>query len=223
MINILMSRSGALVDSYATEQIKEILKPNMKALVVGFSFFGTLSEEEYFNMYDKNSEYYLKIKENFSFYGINEVNWIYYYKQTKEEMVELINNADILYFPGGAPDLMMERIIEKKILEELKGFNKIVIGSSAGAMIQLGHYHISPDNEYFKFSEHEGLKYINDFFIEVHYNRRKKQKKSMRKMRKKYLKDIYIIPDDGMIIVNNTNIKTLNTAKKLYNSKGIIK
>lgn len=223
MINILMSRSSALNQAWAYDELKQILKPKMKVVVLGFSFFNELTEEEYFSIYDKGTEYYEKIANNFLDYGIRDTNWIYYYKTDHDEMVERINNADILYFPGGAPDLMMKRIIEKNILEELKAFKGIVIGSSAGAMIQLNKYHISPDNEYFKFEEKTGLGYIDEFFIEVHYRRRKKQKSSMRKMRKKYLKPIYTIPDDGMVIVNNGNIKTLNKAKKMYNKKGIIK
>jgi len=223
MINVLMSRSGALIEDYAFKHLKDVLKPNMNVLVIGFSFFGILDEKSYFDMYDSNSEYYLKIQNNFKFYGIDNVNWLYYYNQSKEEMINLIKNADVIYFPGGAPDLMMERIIEKDILKPLKEFNKIVIGSSAGAMIQLKHYHISPDQEYFKFSEHEGLGYIDDFFIEVHYAKRKKQKKAMRRMRKTYLKEVYTIPDDGMLIVNNNEIKVLNSARKFYNRRGINK
>src|SRR5690625_1183616 len=279
MINVLMSRSGALIEDYAFKHLKDVLKPNMNVLVIGFSFFGILDEKSYFDMYDSNSEYYLKIQNNFKFYGIDNVNWLYYYNQSKEQMINLIKNADVIYFPGGAPDLMMERIIEKDILKPLKEFNKIVIGSSAGAMIQLKHYHISPDQEYFKysehkglgyiediyieihyykkkkqqkfnilligtyekkmiklkyynistdkdyfkFSEHEGLGYIDDFFIEVHYAKRKKQKKAMRRMRKTYLKEVYTIPDDGMLIVNNNEIKVLNSARKFYNRRGINK
>src|SRR5690554_7694124 len=223
MINILMSRSSALNQAWAYDELKQILKPKMKVVVLGFSFFNELTEEEYFSIYDKGTEYYEKIANNFLDYKISDINWIYYYKTDHDEMVEHINNADILYFPGGAPDLMMKRIIEKNILEALKAFKGIVIGSSAGAMIQLEKYHISKDNEYFKFSEHEGLGYINNFFIEVHFRRRKKQKSSMRKMRKKYLKPIYTIPDDGMVIVKDSKIITLNSARKYYNPKGVNK
>lgn len=223
MTNILMSRSGALNSSWAINETSKIIKKGMKVAVVGFSFFHSLSKEEYQAVYNANSEYNLKIDEMFLSFGVTDVNWIYYYDMSKAEMVKLIKEADILYFPGGAPDLMYERIVEKDILEELKSFNKIVIGSSAGAMIQLGHFHISPDNEYFKFSEHQGLGYLNDFFIEVHYARRKKQKSSMRKMRKNYLKPIYTICDNGMIIVKSDIIITLNEAKMYYNRKGIVK
>lgn|SRR5690554_1805363 len=223
MINILMSRSSALVEDWSRDELNKILKPNMKAIVLGFSFFGNLNEENYFTMYGKDSEYFTKINDNFSEYNISDVNWIYYYQTNKDEAINLINNADILYLPGGAPDLMFERIKEKELLDALKAFKGIVIGSSAGAMIQLEKYHISPDNEYFKFSEHEGLGYIKDFYIEVHFRRRNKQKSSMRKMRRKYLKPIYTIPDDGMVIIKDNEIKTLKTAKKYYNYKGINK
>ena len=223
MINILMSRSEALVSNYAKDYIKDILKPDMKVIIVFFSYFNNLDEETYFEYYGLESEYLTKIKDNFSEYNITSIEPIYYYNQSREEQLKLINNADVIYFPGGAPDLMMERIKEKELLDAFNNFNKIIIGSSAGAMIQLKNYHISKDNEYFKFKEYEGLNYIDEFFIEVHFERRRPQKSSMRKMHKKYLKPVYIIPDDGMLVVNNKEVISLGSAKKYYNKKGINK
>ena len=49
---------------------------------------------------------------------------------------------------GGAPDLMMKRIKEKKLKKLIKNYKGIMIGYSAGAMIQLDSYHISPDEDY---------------------------------------------------------------------------
>lgn len=221
-INILMSRSSALTAPYAEVVLKDILKKEMNVVVLGFSFFGDLSKEQYFKYYGKDSEYALKIANSFKVYNISNINWLYYFDMSHEESLKLIKNADILYLPGGAPDLMYERIVNKGLLEILSNFNKIIIGSSAGAMIQLSKYHISPDNEYKKFSLNNGLSYLNNFFIEVHYNRRKKQKSSMRKVRRTFKKPIYTIPDDGLLIIKNkSEIITLNTAKKMYNSKGI--
>ena len=117
-------------------------------------------------------------------YGIKEeqVNWIYY-KQTKyTDALKLIENADIIYFPGGAPDLMMQRIKDENLLTPLKQFKGIVMGSSAGAMIQFDTYHISKDQDYFKYSLHTGLGYLDNFMIEVHYRRRKQQKKRYAKI-----------------------------------------
>ncbi|MDY0276945.1 MAG: Type 1 glutamine amidotransferase-like domain-containing protein [Acholeplasma sp.] len=218
MINILMSRSSALTKEWAFDHLKNILKSDMKVVVLGFSFFGDLTEKRYFEEYGENSEYQEKIKAIFSLYKISNIDWIYYYKMSHSDMIKLIRSADILYYPGGAPDLMMKRIVEKNIFNELKSFDKIIIGSSAGAMIQLKNYHISPDNEYFKYSENEGLEYVDDLFIEVHFRRRRKQKSSMRKINRKYKMPIYVIPDDGMLIVNNKVVTTLNAASLYYNN-----
>lgn len=223
MINILMSRSSALNASWASGTLSNYLKPNMKVAVIGYSFFGNLSEENYFDYYGENSEYQQKINDNFKEYGIKDVKWVYYYNQSLEEMTKIIKDSNILYFPGGAPDLMFDRINEKGLVDVLKAHEGIVIGSSAGAMIQLEKYHISPDNEYFKFSLHEGLGYLKDFFIEVHYRRRVKQKSSLRKMRRLFGKDIYTISDDGILVVDNNKFICLNEAKHFSNKKGIVK
>lgn len=223
MINILMSRSSALTSAFAKAKLKTLLKPTMSVVIIGFSFFGKLDEEEYGLEYGLNSEYDQKLKLNFSEYGIEDVKWVYYYGQTLDEQIKLIENADILYFPGGAPDLMFQRIKDKGLIDVLKTFEKIVIGSSAGAMIQLKNYHISKDNEYFNYSMNEGLGYIDDFFVEVHFRRRNKQKSSMRRVRKTYQKPIYTIPDDGMLVVEDKTVTTLGSAKLYYTKKGINK
>lgn len=223
MINILMSRSGALVSDYAIDYTKKYFKENMKVVIIGYSHFGNLSKEKYDEYYGVNSEYQEKMRAIFKVFNITDVTWVSYFDNDISKIKELIKSADILYYPGGAPDLMMDRIIEKGLLEDLKAFDKIVVGSSAGAMVQLNIYHISPDYDYHKFSENMGLGYIDNFFIEVHYRRRTKQKSSMRLIRRKYKKPIYIIPDDGMLIVDNGSVISLNSAKKLYNEKGLVK
>lgn len=218
-----MSRSQALTAPWAIEETRKIFKKDMKVVIIGFSFFSPLSEEKYEEYYGVNSEYNLRMKSLFLEFGITNVEWINYYTMDYNKTIELIKNADVLYYPGGAPDLMYERIIEKDLLDILSIFNKIVVGSSAGAMIQLGDYHISPDYDYKNFSMNKGLGYINEFFIEVHYAKRKKQKKGMRKVRKTFQKPVYILPDNGMIIVNDGIVKTLNEARLYFDKKGIIK
>lgn len=218
-----MSRSSGLIEDWAKLELKKYLRPNMKVVILGYSFFGNLTSEKYNEYYGPDSEYATKMAALFETYKISDVKWIYYYNKDIAADVELVNAADILYLPGGAPDLMYDRIVEKGLLDVLRAFNKTVIGSSAGAMIQLKQFHISPDNEYNKFSLHEGLSYIDNFFIEVHYRRRVKQKSSMRKMRRTYKLPIYTIPDDGMVIVSDNKILTLGNAKQTYNKEGIIR
>jgi peptidase E len=161
--------------------------------------------------------------DSFAPYDINEsqISWIYYFDDTKESAKQKINDADIIYFPGGSPDQMMTRIIEFELKEHIEAQDKIFIGSSAGAMIQFSEYHISKDADYDCFSIQEGLTLISDFIIEVHYRRRKKQKSALRKMHRLTHKNIYSIPDDGAIIYNHLTIRTIGSAIQLYNHKGV--
>lgn len=224
MTNILLSRSHF---AKFKEQLNKLILSSHKVVVVAFSFFTKQmkNEEEYNLFYDPNGEYVQKINNEFSHFGIEskQITWISYYSNNKEEAIKNIKNADILYFPGGSPDEMMERINEWQLKEVIENHQKIYMGSSAGAMIQFETYHISPDHDYKTFQIKNGLKLLTDFMIEVHYNRRIKQKKAMRKMRKKYLKPIYSIPDDGCLIVENHIVKPIFPAIQIYSKKGVIK
>ncbi len=177
------------------------------------------------NLYEKGGEYYQKMIESFQPYGIDEsqIKWIHYYKDNHESAIKKIKKADIIYFPGGAPDLMMMRINAFGIKEALEAHQGLFIGSSAGAMIQMASYHISPDVDYPSFSYEQGLELLKGFSIEVHYRRRKKQKAALRKINRAFHHPIYAIPDDGAIIITRESIKCINSAKKIYDNRGVVR
>lgn len=225
MIHILLSR-GILGDSKWVPQFQTYILPKHRVCIVALSYF----EEHipHFDAYDmyyrKGGEYYQKMIDSFAPYGIKEeqITWIYHNDKNIDIMKKQIQNADILYFPGGAPDLMMKRIDELGLIETIEKHKRIVIGSSAGAMIQFAEYHISPDNEYHRFSLNKGLNWLDQFIIEVHYRRRKKQKSSLRKRHRETKKAIYGIPDDGAIVFDGQIVHCLGSARQLYNKKGVI-
>ena len=64
---------------------------------------------------------------------------------------------------------MMDRIKEFDLYDILMQHDGILMGYSAGAVIQLAEYHLSPDDDYPEFKYYEGLPYLNDFYMEVHY------------------------------------------------------
>ena len=74
------------------------------------------------------------------------------------------------------------------------------MGPSAGTMIQFDTFHISKDHDYKKFSIHKGLGFIKDFGVEVHFRRRRQQKKAIRKMSHLNPRPIYVIEEPGMMI-----------------------
>ena len=226
MTNILLSR-GIIHHPHIFSHLKEYIKETDKAVILAFSFFPLWvpSKEAYDEIYEKGGEYYQKMVDSFIPYGIPESNitWIHYFKDNQESAIKKIKQADIIYFPGGAPDLMMDRIREFGIKEVLEEHKRIFIGSSAGAMIQFKNYHISKDQDYHRFSYEEGLDLLKGFSIEVHYRRKKTQKRALRKVNRAFHHPIYTIPDDSAIIVNQAGVKLIFNAKKTYHQKGVVR
>lgn len=224
MINVLMSR-GILGTKPMVDALSDIIKKDHKVAILLYSFFDKdfQTEESYHDYYAPGSDYYLKMMDSFSPYGIGEdqIAWINFYHDDFEAAKTKIKHADILYFPGGAPDQMMQRIIEKRLLESIEAHQKIYIGSSAGAMIQCYHYHISKDKDYHAFRYEKGLNLLHGFSFEVHYRRRKKQKAALRKVFRAYRHPIFTIPDDGALIIDPEGITMVGTADLLYDHRGI--
>lgn len=224
MINVLMSR-GVLGSKYVVDELKGIIKKEHKVAILLYSFFEKQlgNESRYQTYYAKGSEYYEKMLASFSPYGIEEsqIAWINYFNTPVKDAIEMIKDADILYIPGGSPSEMMERIKNRGLLETIEAHQKIYIGSSAGAMIQMHQYHISVDKDFNAFSYQEGLNLLHGFSIEVHYNRRKKQKAALRKVFRAYRHPIFTIPEYGAIVMNGEEIVLLGGADLMYDSKGI--
>lgn len=226
MINILMSR-GILGNPELSDELKVYIKKEHKVAILLYSFFDKdlKTQEDYDLYYQKGSEYYEKMMTSFAPYGIKEsqISYIDYYKDSSEVATKKIQEADIIYFPGGAPDQMMKRIKERNIQEALENHQKIYIGSSAGAMIQFKNYHISKDYDYAYFSYEEGLNLLSGFSIEVHFRRRKNQKRAMRKVHRSFKHPIITLPDDGVCVVTKDEIYVMGSARVYYDDRGIIR
>ena len=84
------------------------------------------------------------------------------------------------------------------------------MGYRAGAVIQLSEYHLSPDDDHPEFSYYEDFGYLNDFYLEVHYEGTEIQDAAIRRGIKERGKTVYATHlGDGAIIVDDGNIKVL--------------
>ena len=226
MVNILLSSKTALLNPRNMIILKEYLKPNQKVMILGYSFFNkSINNLDTWNKFYEETNLLENLIANISQYGIKEqdITLINYFTSKKNEVLKKLSEVDILFLPGGSPDEMMQRIIEHKLLEHLKTFDKVIIGTSAGAMIQSDIFHISKDYDYKKYQTHQGLGYIS-FGIEVHFRKKRQQKKALRKA--KYLHDIlYVIPEESMIIQDSKSntIRCYNNAKQYYIKQKIAK
>ena len=131
--------------------------------------------------------------------------------------VKKIKQADLIYLTGGLPDKLFERLEEFDIISNLENFKGIMLGISAGAVVQFQTYHLSPDRDYKKFNIYPGLKIINDFGVEVHYGDRKwRQNKALNKINKILPRSYYTIPNAGALIKDGDRIILINGSKKHY-------
>ena len=90
----------------------------------------------------------------------------------------------------------------------------ILMGYSAGAVIQLAEYHLSPDDDYPEFKYYEGLPYLNDFYMEVHYEGTAVQDESIQRVLAERGKTVFATAvRSGAILVDNGNLKLLGDVK----------
>ena len=219
MVNILLE--GYEIDApWLYEELKKHIKPIHKVAVVAFSFRDSRvkSLADWNVLYSKeNGRFYSGIVGGFTAYGIHEENisFVNYFADTKESAKQKIETADIIYFLGGLPDRMMDRIKEFDLQDILMKHQGIVMGYSAGAVIQLAEYHLSPDDDYPEFGYYEGLPYLKDFYLEVHYEKTASQKAAIEKVIAERQKPVYATSLlKGAILVDNGNIRLLGDVKE---------
>lgn len=221
MVNILLE--GYDIDAaWLYNELKKYIKPAHSVAVVAFSFRDNRvkSLTDWNLLYSKESgKYYAGITGGFASYGIPEENitFVNYFADTKESAAQKIEKADIVYFTGGLPDRMLDRIKEFDLYDPLMKHDGIVMGYSAGAVIQLSEYHLSPDEDYPEFHYYPGLPYLNDFYMEVHYEGTDVQNAAIQQVLAEKGKTVYATAlGSGAIVVDNGNIKLIGNVKEYH-------
>ena len=93
------------------------------------------------------------------------------YSDSKEYLKEVINNSDVLVIPGGNPEMLFSKVVqEKDLLYDIKYYQGMIIGESAGADLQLKRYFITAKNNYYHyFAFYDGFGVLDDpFYLDVH-------------------------------------------------------
>ena len=213
MVNILFSKYN-FDDEWAEPFIKNYIKAEDKVCIIAFSFSDEWisCKEEWHNSYDKDGgRYYDDLVKPFMHYGIteNNITILNYFEDSSEKMKEDIKKSDVIFLTGGLPEKAVERVHEKGILESIKGC-RVVVGSSAGALMQLNHYHISPDDDYDEFCYFDGIGLIDQtFYVEVHFENSDVQNQSIEKVLREKTDKVYAITNNGGIIVEDGKVQTL--------------
>jgi cyanophycinase-like exopeptidase len=149
--------------------LKNILMPGMRVCIVPYShtFNVYVDTKEFYDIYDYEdpSSDYNAISRAYRDYGIEDIR-IIFPNDTELMIQNKILNSDILFFTGGDPVAMMKRL--KSIKHIIDKFDGIVMGASAGAMIQTKEFVI--DGEGYPYSYYKGLGMIQlDVDLLVHF------------------------------------------------------
>lgn len=106
----------------------------------------------------------------------------------------------------------MSRLSEFDLISTIEQHEGIIMGWSAGAMIQCLDYYISPDKDYPQFIYLKGLDCIKDFAVEVHYKNTEVQNNSIEKYIRETEKKVYTTEHQSAIIVDGCKITLLGNA-----------
>jgi hypothetical protein len=195
-------------------ELRHYIKPSHKVVVIAFSFrdgkVKNLADWE--ALYGDGSSIRRSIVRSFSAYGVKseQISFVNYFSDTKEKAKQTVENADIVYFPSGLPDRMMARIDEFELREALTSHKGIMMGYSAGALVQLAEYHLSPDHDYPTFCYGEGLACIDDFYVEVHYEETDIQRASIQKVLAERGKTVYAMSlMKGAVLLDENGVRLL--------------
>ncbi|MDO5649336.1 MAG: Type 1 glutamine amidotransferase-like domain-containing protein [Gallicola sp.] len=202
-MNVLMNIYN-FHEEYARPVLEPVIKKTYRVLMIPFShheqWVGSPGEWE--AEFGKGGRMYDELIAPFLSYGIKEKNieWLREFEDNRDTAREKIASADIIYMPGGYPEKIMKRAEAFGIVETLRDFEGIFMGSSAGAMVQKDEYHMTPDDDYREFGLYRGLGRIEDFEIEVHYRNTYGQRRSMRRYFNERKKKIYAVGDEGGVL-----------------------
>ncbi len=218
MVNLLLSLNNFDAD-WCYYILKYIIKQDHNVVIIPFSYDDNWLKDKY--DWDKafNKIYgthYKDIVSPFLSYGIDENNirWLNQFEDSVEEMKDKIKNSDIVFFTGGYPDKMYDKLKKYDLIDTLENFNKIMIGASAGAMIQIDEYHVSKDVDYDRYQYFKGLNIIKDFDLEVHFENTEIQNISILRAIREKRKPVYSITNNGGVLVINGRAFILGNANK---------
>ena len=219
MINILLMRYE-FQSEWAFETLKEYLKPEMRVAILTMTHGDEIPDgETWLRLYGPGGEIRKILTDAYGAYGIPEeqITFISWFHDTAETAAEKLKNSEIIFMTGGLPDRFYDRVCAWNLVEKLRAYPGIVMGCSAGAMIQMTEYHITPDEDYDTYGYYPGFGLLDGFEPEVHYAGSEIQRESAARYLRERGKPVYAITNDGGLLVDNGVITLMGEVIILQN------
>ena len=95
--------------------------------------------------------------------------------------------------------------------EEVRTFDGVMMGTSAGAMIQLDTFHLTPEEDY-EYQYYEGLALLGGFDIEVHYEEDLRHIEAIIRTLEDTGNPVIVMPNEGGVIIGDNMFELLGEA-----------
>lgn len=204
MKSILFSLIKAVNEEDLIE-CKAITKNIRTILVLPFTFPVEKNLDEVsLDFFKPNGRHYEKYLGQLELLGIekSKVKSINPYETNREEINNLLNVSDAIFIPGGNPEMFMTLAIRLNIVDLLTNYKGVIIGESAGSVLQFDFYPLTAQNNFYGTnSYYNGFNAIKmDFVLDVHTQDTDDYKDSLKKLSQMKDKNIISIYDGGYII-----------------------
>ena len=111
------------------------------------------------------------------------------------------------------PEKAIRRMYELGITNAVKSFDGVVMGASAGAMLQLDVYHITPDDDYDHYEICRGLGLVAGLDLEVHYLATELQQECSIRATSELFLPVYRMWHEGGVIVDCGKVTTMGSVE----------
>ena len=218
-MKIYLLSGGDRLNGMLTKEQEELLKTDLKGKTNLVSI-GAKREYEKNDIYFYGDESMLGVEKSFAFSDLTNFNLIDG-RTSKEDGLQLLKKADIIYLQGGDPFVQLKYIKDNGYDEFLKNYDGILLGLSAGTMNLSKIAFYSKDEDYPETIFYDALGIIN-LTIDPHFDiDDKERKKEAIEGSKKH--KIIGLPDYSAIVIDEKgNIKNIGINYVYENGKLVV-
>ena len=206
----IMTSCNNIDKEYAFDKVSKYVHEDMKIVCVPFA------SELHWQLNGDFKNYIEQHFKVFEKFGIKRKNiYIAKLSEGREKIIEKIESADIVFFSGGFMENFMFIIKVLRLEFFMKDYlgDKLIIGESAGTLIMLDSYAEVPfiEDDYRHYKRKDGLGYVNNLDVMVHYVKDNKYHKKNRALLEVINittgKEVVCLTDNSLIIIDDDEIE----------------
>ena len=195
------ANAGAFV-----EALRPLIPPDAHVLMLPYTYAERCSPETYAETYGRGGRHDTSAVAAFAQWGIAEeqIDRVDALRDGRETVADKLARADILFFPGGRPEAAVAHIDALGLREAIAAHPGVMMGYSAGALLQMTEYIITPDEDDPELIYARGLGLVDTaFHIEVHYEPSPESDALLQAIANETRRPVYAMGNEGAILLTD--------------------